>query len=173
MNLLFVLMPIITASFVLTFVENIISKITFLLLRNKELHIFSEVNSKSLLLAKRLQDDKKARVVFTDDMNENLKLFRKLYNEEIEDKLTRNEHDRWNAYTRSIGYIHASIEEVKNYYDKTNYYVYYLARMHPALVTFEELYNLSVELSKLTGKNIDMVDSDRKIIKFINEKVEF
>ena len=86
MNLLFVLMPIITASFVLTFVENIISKITFLLLRNKELHIFSEVNSKSLLLAKRLQDDKKARVVFTDDMNENLKLFRKLYNEEIEDK---------------------------------------------------------------------------------------
>lgn len=45
--------------------------------------------------------------------------------------------------------------------------------MHPALVTFEELDNLSVELSKLTGKNIDMVDSDRKIIKFINEKVEF
>lgn len=110
---------------------------------------------------------------YTDDMKENLRLFRELYNDEIEEKLTRNEHDRWNAYTRSIGYIHASIDEVKNYYDKTNYYVHYLARMHPALVTFEELDNLSVELSKITGRNIDMVGYDRDIIKFIRDRVEF
>lgn len=110
---------------------------------------------------------------YTDDMKENLRFFREVYNDDIEEKLTRNEHDRWNAYTRSIGYIHASIDEVKNYYDKTNHYVYYLARMHPALVTFEELDNLSVELSKITGKDIDMVDYDRQIIKFIKEKVKF
>ena len=110
---------------------------------------------------------------FSDDMKENLKLFRQVYNKEIEDELTRNEHDRWNAYTRSIGYIHATIDDVKNYYDKTNHYVYYLARMHPALVTFEELDKLSEELSKITGKNIDMIDYDRQIIKFINERVKF
>ena len=85
--------------------------------------------------------------------------------------LTRNEHDRWTAYTRSIGYVHASIEDVKSYYPKTNHYVYYLARMHPALVTFEELDKLSDDLSKITGKEIDMVDSDRQIVKFINERV--
>lgn len=110
---------------------------------------------------------------YTDNMEENLKLFRELYNQDIEDKLTRNEHDRWNAYTRSIGYIHATIDDVKNYYEKTNHYVYYLARMHPALVTFEELDDLSNELSKITGKDVDMVDYDRRIIKFINEKVKF
>lgn len=110
---------------------------------------------------------------FTDNMKENLKLFRQMYNEDIENALTRNEHDRWNAYTRSIGYIHASIDDVKNYYDKTNHYVYYLARMHPALVTFEELDKLSEELSIITGKDIDMVDYDRQIIKFINKKVKY
>ena len=110
---------------------------------------------------------------YTTDMKENLRLFREMYNDEIEEILTRNEHDRWNAYTRSIGYIKASIDDVKKYYEKTNHYVYYLARLHPALVTFEELDNLSVELSKLTGKNVDMVAYDRDIIKFINERVKF
>ena len=110
---------------------------------------------------------------YTDDMKENLRLFREMYNDEIEEVLTRNEHDRWNAYTRSIGYIKASIDDVKKYYEKTNHYVYYLARLHPALVTFEELDNLSIELSKLTGKNVDMVAYDRDIIKFINERVKF
>ena len=110
---------------------------------------------------------------YTDNMKENLRLFREMYNDEIEEILTRNEHDRWNAYTRSIGYIKASIDDVKKYYEKTNHYVYYLARLHPALVTFEELDNLSIELSKLTGKNVDMVAYDRDIIKFINERVKF
>ncbi len=89
---------------------------------------------------------------FTDDMKVNQKLFRQKYTKKIEDILTRNEHERWVAYTRSIGYVYASIEEVEKYYEKSKNYVYYLARMHPALVEFNKLNKASKELSKICKK---------------------
>lgn len=63
MNILFILMPIITVGFILTFLENIFTKINLLLSKNKDLHVFSEVNEKSLLVAKKLQN---AKIVFTN-----------------------------------------------------------------------------------------------------------
>lgn len=109
---------------------------------------------------------------FTDDMKENLKLFRNIYSPKIEKILIKNEHDRWMAYTRSIGYVYASLDEVAKYYQKNKHYIHYLARMHPALVEFNELDNVSKKLSKITSKKINFVDSDKKIIKNIYEKVE-
>jgi len=109
---------------------------------------------------------------FTDDMKVNQKLFRQKYTKKIEDILTRNEHERWVAYTRSIGYVSASIEEVERYYEKANNYVYYLARMHPALVEFNKLNKVSKELSKICKEKIDLIESDRRIVKNIYEKIE-
>ena len=104
---------------------------------------------------------------YTEDMNKNLELFRKKYNSKIEQELSKNEHDRWNAYMRSIGYVYVSTDEVKNYYKKTKHHVNYLARMHPALVDYDELDKVSKELSKITSKNINLKDSDVKIVRLL------
>ena len=104
---------------------------------------------------------------YTEDMNKNLELFRKKYNSKIEQELSKNEHDRWNAYMRSIGYVYVSTDEVKNYYKKTKHHVNYLARMHPALVSYDELDDVSKELSKITSKNINLKDSDVKIVRLL------
>ena len=106
---------------------------------------------------------------YSNDLIKDLEQFRKIYSKEIEEKLTKNEHDRWNAYTRSIGYIYASVDEVKKYYKDTNHHIHYLARMHPALVEFNELDNVSKELSKITSKKIDLVESDRNLVRYIYE----
>lgn len=110
---------------------------------------------------------------YTDDMHKNKELFNKKYSKKIEELLSRNEHDRWVAYTRSIGYIHASIDEVKNYYKKTNSHIYYLAKKHPALVEYDELDKLSKELSKICKKDIDLKSSDTEIVRNIYENIEF
>ena len=104
---------------------------------------------------------------YMEDMNKNLELFRKKYNSKIEQELSKNEHDRWNAYMRSIGYVYVSTDEVKNYYKKTKHHVNYLARMHPALVSYDELDDVSKELSKITSKNINLKDSDVKIVRLL------
>ena len=109
---------------------------------------------------------------FTEDMKENQKVFRSMYTPEIEKLLSRNEHDRWNAYMRSIGYVCASIKEVEKYYNKTKHHIHYLARMHPALVEYDKLDSVSKELSKITSRNIDLKENDRMIIKKINESID-
>ena len=109
---------------------------------------------------------------FTNNMKDNQKLFKERYTKEIEDLLVLNEHERWNAYMRSIGYVHASIEEVKSYYELTKHYIYYLARMHPSIVEFDKLDDISKEISKICNKSIDLLDNDRKIIRLLHEKIE-
>ena len=109
---------------------------------------------------------------FTDDMKENQRLFKEKYSDKIEDLLSRNEHERWNAYMRSIGYVYASIEEVEKYYETTKHHVYYLARMHPALVDYDKLDEVSKKLTRICKKNIELKDSDRQIVRNIYERIK-
>ena len=106
---------------------------------------------------------------YTGNLKEDLKLFKEMYSNDIENKLSICEHDRWMAYMRSIGYVLASTSEVSKYYKKTNNYIHFLARMHPALVKYDDLDKVSKELSKITSKNIDLKSSDKTIIRFLYE----
>lgn len=108
---------------------------------------------------------------FVEDMRKNLKLFKEKYSEKIEEQLSENEHERWNAYMRSIGYTYVSLDKVENYYNNTKHYIHYLARMHPALVKYDELDEISKKLSKLCKKDINLKDSDRQIVRNIYEKI--
>ena len=45
-------------------------------------------------------------------MQENQRLFKEMYSKDILDMLARNEHERWMAYMRSIGYVYVSTKEV-------------------------------------------------------------
>ncbi len=109
---------------------------------------------------------------YTLDMKENQRLFKEKYNDKIEEILSRNEHDRWSAYTRSVGYVYVSCKEVAKYYKSNKHYVDYLARRHPALVEYDELDNISKELSKITSKEVDLKESDTVIIRLLKDKIE-
>ena len=109
---------------------------------------------------------------FTNDMKLNQKLFREKYSKKVEELLTINEHERWNAYMRSIGYVYASIDDVKRYFEQTNNYIHYLARMHPNLVDFDKLDEVSQDLSNICNKKIDLKESDKQIVRLLYEKIE-
>jgi hypothetical protein len=61
---------------------------------------------------------------------------------------------------------------VEKYYKKSKSYVYYLARMQPALVEYNKLDKISKELSRITKEKIDLKENDKKIIQNIYEKIE-
>ena len=103
---------------------------------------------------------------YSNNLNENLKMFREIYTEELEEVLAKNEHDRWNAYMRTIGYKKATIDDVKKYYPILKDHRDYLGRRHPALVPFEELDNVSRQLQNI-GINKNLKESDHDIVKMM------
>ncbi len=103
---------------------------------------------------------------YSKNLKENLKMFREIYTEELKEMLAKNEHDRWNAYMRTIGYIKANIDDVRRYYPILNDHRDYLGRRHPALVPFEELDNVSYQLQSM-GINKDLKSSDYDIVKMM------
>ncbi len=103
---------------------------------------------------------------YSNNLNENLKMFREIYTEELEEVLAKNEHDRWNAYMRTIGYTKATIDDVKKYYPILKDHRDYLGRRHPALVPFEELDNVSRQLQNI-GINKNLKESDHDIVKMM------
>ena len=90
----------------------------------------------------------------------------------IIDKLAENEHNRWNAYVRSDGYRYVSTDEVKKYYSKTNNHIYHLAKLHPALVDFSKLDEVSEELTKIKNVQVNLKDSDYFIVESIPKIID-
>lgn len=103
---------------------------------------------------------------YSKDLKENLKMFREIYTEELEEMLAKNEHDRWNAYMRTIGYTKATIDDVKMYYPVLKDHRDYLGRRHPALVPYEDLDNVSKELKSI-GIDKNLKKSDHDIVKMM------
>ena len=106
---------------------------------------------------------------YTNNLEEDLKNYEMIVNDEVIEKLSENEHERWNAYTRSIGYTTSSIEDVKKYIKNTGDYRHFLAMLHPALVDYKDLDSVSESLSKLCNKEINLKENDRMIIRNMPE----
>lgn len=95
-----------------------------------------------------------------------------LQEQDILDKLARNEHERWNAFMRSEGWRKSSIESMLRYAPIIKSHKDEKAYMHPCIVSWEELdlvqdaYN-KLGLSKKVFKSSDymIVSSISKIIK--------
>ena len=70
--LLFVIAPLLTFGFVLSFFKNILSHYRLILNRNSDIFVFSELNEKSVALAKSIDANKKKKlIVFTDVFEKN------------------------------------------------------------------------------------------------------
>lgn len=76
----------------------------------------------------------------------------------IFEQLVKNEHDRWNAYMRTIGFQAATPEQVKQYSGKIHHHVHHLAKLHPALVPYEELNVIEKKIG------VSLIENDREII---------
>lgn len=95
-----------------------------------------------------------------DKLAENFELFKeKIKDEKVFEELARNEHDRWVAYMRTEGYKSVDVEEVAKYRDTTQNYVHFLAKLHPAIVPYDDLPRVSRELKKE-----DILTNDKSLI---------
>jgi len=83
--------------------------------------------------------------------------------------LQENEHNRWMSYVRSEGYCLATIEDVQKYMPITKNHIYHLAKLHPCLVNYNDLDELTEQINSLYQKNgidkkVDFAKSDVDII---------
>lgn len=81
-----------------------------------------------------------------EQLRENLK------DSNLRDRLAQLEHRRWNAFMRSEGYSKASIDAVEQYFEYTQKPINKAAKLHPALVSWEELDFVSHEISRIEKK---------------------
>ena len=65
-NVLFLITPALTVSFVISYLEKLVDHIKFSLSKNKKTIIFSELNDKSLILARDYENDKNCSIVFAN-----------------------------------------------------------------------------------------------------------
>ena len=97
----------------------------------------------------------------------------KFKNTNITSLLAINEHDRWVAYTRSIGYTLASISDVNKYKKITNSHVNHLAKVHPALVEYKDLSKVEKEIGvSLQDKDLFIVKAIPDILNSVKEDVD-
>ncbi len=81
------------------------------------------------------------------------------------DRQARAEHERWNAYMRSVGYISADLQEAERYLKSINNHKNVMALKHSCLIGFDEL----DQLTKLVKpyKNIDFKEQDIRSVKWL------
>lgn len=87
------------------------------------------------------------------------------------EKLSKNEHDRWNAFMRSEGYRKASMVQMEAYAKKTGSHKDDDTKLHPCIVPWDELDSVAEKFNSLgvTGKKADFKKYDIKIVREIPE----
>jgi len=87
--------------------------------------------------------------------------------EEVE-AFARWEHKRWSAFIRSTGWRKASLHDMEEYIrDGCGRHQHYLARLHPCLVSYDELPEVDKAVQRLLGKKRDFQENDRAMIRSI------
>jgi len=83
-------------------------------------------------------------------------------------RLASLEHERWIAYMYANGWLSAAPEEVFQYYDEQRSHKHSICKLHPCLIPYDELDNLSEIMNKKyridNPKKYDFKKSDRDIV---------
>lgn len=86
------------------------------------------------------------------------------------DRQARAEHERWNAYMRSVGYVCADFKETEQYLNAINNHKNVMALKHSCLIGFDELDQLSRLVKPY--KSIDFKEQDIRSIKWLAARTE-
>lgn len=92
-------------------------------------------------------------------------------NKELE-RMARNEHDRWNAFSLSEGYQSATKEEMLQYSKISQKTKDDLSMLHLCITDWESLDDLSKTFNSACGKNDNFKSFDEEIIKNIPEIIQ-
>lgn len=100
---------------------------------------------------------------------ENLAHFEKLLQDPvIRDQLIQKEHQRWNAFVRSEGYRSVDFETVKKYAPHTRSHKDDVAKLHPCILSWEELDVFQAQYNQLQQelnlKKSNFKEYDEKIV---------
>lgn len=87
-----------------------------------------------------------------------------LKDETVVDMLAMMEHERWNAFMRTEGYVTAPVEAVKHYKDSCHLHINHLAKLHPSIVEWDQLDKVSEEIGSIMRKPFDFKKSDYDIV---------
>lgn len=98
--------------------------------------------------------------------------------EQHKDYLAYSEHLRWNAFVRTEGYICAKESDVRNYFPGNKHHVNVPAKLHPCLVEWEALDNVSKFVNDIYKKNginkvVDFKEYDYFVVNKIPEIVKY
>ena len=97
-----------------------------------------------------------------------------MQNPREQDRLTKNEHDRWNFFTASNGWQRIKPEEIIKYYPTSGKHKDDLSKTHPCLTAFNKLDSLSKTYNALKpAKERDFLKEDQKIVLALPEIVSF
>ncbi len=112
-------------------------------------------------------DDQQWMGDVTDDMILHMK---ELVNDKAKlencvETLAKLEHRRWNSYMLSIGWKSASIEQVDKWYDTLNGHRNFSAKMHPCIISWEDLDGLSKWLLEKHNKKVDFKELDKIMVR--------
>jgi len=92
------------------------------------------------------------------------------------DRLAENEHNRWNAFVRSEGFRTTDFETVKKYAPYTRTHKDEAAKLHPCIVSWEELDDLQEKYNQLQAelllKPSNFKEYDYKIVREIPQILE-
>jgi len=83
-------------------------------------------------------------------------------------RLASLEHERWIAYMYANGWLSVTPEEVFQYYDEQRSHKHSICKLHPCLIPYDKLDNLSKIMNTKYGidspKKYDFKKSDRDIV---------
>lgn len=113
----------------------------------------------------------------SDEITEKLKEKLETYTNRIRDskeleRMARNEHDRWNAFSLSEGYQSATKEEMLQYSKISKKTKDDLSMLHLCITDWESLDDLSKTFNSACGKNDNFKSFDEEIIKNIPEIIQ-
>ena len=104
---------------------------------------------------------------YTESEQTNYENFIKcLEDDYVFERLAKNEHDRWMAYMRTLGFESVESKYVKKYYTQLQHHVHFLAKLHPALVPYDEIENVEKQIG------VSLKNNDSEIIRKLPNIIE-
>ncbi len=89
--------------------------------------------------------------------------------EVIVEELSKLEHRRWNAYMLANGWRKCTTQQTKKWYGQLRDYRNFAAKLHPCIIPWSELDNLSNWMFEQFNKKVDFKELDRIMIKHLPE----
>ena len=109
----------------------------------------------------------------TEDVADRFEQMLKSGGSEMLDRLAKVEHLRWNAFIRSEGYRNADIDTMEAYASVVGHQRDDLSKLHPCLVEWDQLDDVSAAYNHLMHAQKDFKESDRQIINQIPKIIRF